>query len=219
MDHEFVNISTLRKWNFGFHIVDMKVYNNEVWLASADNGLICFDLDTQKIIKFFSWPSNPNSINSNDITCFLIEKNRDMWIGTKGGGINYFERKKKVFRHYTEENGLCNNSIYSMVKDNKGRLWLGTSNGLSCFDTSTYKFRNYFLSDGLINSEYNRYSACLLKDGSLLMGGMNGIDYFHPDSVIDDNKKSQVQITDFKVFNKSIFPAQSFFEHAAQLYE
>ena len=97
-----------------------------------------------------------------------------------------------------------------MVKDNKGRLWLGTSNGLSCFDTSTYKFRNYFLSDGLINSEYNRYSACLLKDGSLLMGGMNGIDYFHPDSVIDDNKKSLVQITDFKVFDKSIFPAQSY---------
>jgi ligand-binding sensor domain-containing protein len=206
----FILINTMQKWDFGFSILDMQIYNNEIWLATPENGLICFNIPTQKVTKFLFDPSDSNSINSNDVTCFLIEKNGNMSVGTKGGGINYFNLNKKIFLHYTEENGLCNNSIYNMVKDEKDRLWLGTSNGLSCFDPISCKFRNYFRSDGLVNSEYNRYSACKLKDGSLLMGGMNGIDYFHPDSLIENNKKPQIQITDFKVFNKSIFPAGNF---------
>ena len=39
-----------------------------------------------------------------------------------------------------------------------------------------------------------------------MMGGMDGIDYFHPDSVYAASFKPQVQITDFKVFNRSVFP-------------
>jgi len=97
-----------------------------------------------------------------------------------------------------------------MVKDDKGRLWIGTTYGLSCFDPSTKKFRNYFRSDGLVNSEFNRQSACKLPDGTIFMGGMNGIDYFHPDSLINNKIKPQVQITDFKLFDKSISPVENF---------
>ncbi|MFI5132879.1 MAG: two-component regulator propeller domain-containing protein [Chitinophagales bacterium] len=205
-----VQLNTSQRWKFGFYIVDMQVYGDDIWMATTNSGLVCFNITQRNIIKFTPIQSNGASISSSDVTCFIIEKNGNMWIGTKGGGLNYFDRQKKIFQHYTEEDGLCNNSIYCMVKDDSDRIWLGTSNGLSCFDPSTHKFSNYFRPDGLVNSEYNRYSACKLENGFIFMGGTNGIDYFHPDRLIRDKIKPQVQITDFKIFNKSIYPIRNF---------
>jgi hypothetical protein len=136
----------------------------------------------------------------------LVEENGNLWIGTNGAGLNYFDRATQSFTHYTVQDGLCNNAIFSMVKDNNGRLWLGTGNGLSCFDKSRNKFSNFFPSDGLVNSEFNRYSALKLPDGKLMMGGMNGIDYFDPELAITTDIPPRVQITDFRVYNKSIPP-------------
>lgn len=95
-----------------------------------------------------------------------------------------------------------------MVKDDRNRIWIGTSYGLSCFDPSIKRFKNYFRKDGLINSEFNRYSACKLPDGTIMMGGMHGIDYFHPDS-LTGRSKPDVLITDFKVLDKNIYEDQN----------
>jgi signal transduction histidine kinase/streptogramin lyase len=190
----------------GFIITDAQLHGNEIWFGTVGDGLLCFDIPTRTLAKYKASQGVTNAINSNDITGFVFETNGNMWVSTMGGGLNYFDRSKKTFTHYTEADGLCNNSIYCLVKDNNNRLWLGTSKGLSCFDISTKKFRNYFRSDGLINDEFNRYSACKLANGTILMGGMNGIDYFNPNDFMNQKNKPLVQITDFKVYNESIIP-------------
>ena len=35
---------------------------------------------------------------------------------------------------YTEEDGLADNDVYDVAKDELGYLWIGTNNGLSKFD-------------------------------------------------------------------------------------
>ena len=37
-------------------------------------------------------------------------------------------------RHYTVEDGLASNAVYSFCQDSKGRMWFGTIDGLHCFD-------------------------------------------------------------------------------------
>jgi signal transduction histidine kinase/ligand-binding sensor domain-containing protein len=204
-----MDLKTRKVWSLQFLIEYSQTNGDGIWMATNGDGLVCFNTRSRSMIKFSSGASKSNSISSNDITCFVFEDNNDMWIGTKGGGLNYFNSREKTFQHYTEDEGLCNNSIYCMVKDDHGRLWIGTSYGLSCFDPAMKKFRNYFRSDGLVNSEYNRHSACKLADGTVMMGGMNGIDYFHPDSLMDNAIPPQVHVTDFKVFDKSISPAKN----------
>jgi ligand-binding sensor domain-containing protein len=194
-------------WLFDTAYVDMHLYGKDLWIASS-KGLIQINTLTKASLVYSVDGSGRNSISSNDITCFVFEGNGNMWIGTKGGGLNYFDRQKNKFYHYTEKDGLCNNSIYCMVKDDNGRLWIGTSIGLSNFDPATRKFKNYFRADGLINNEYNRKSACKMTDGTIFMGGMDGIDFFHPDSLVSNENKPPVQITDFKIFNQSIYPGK-----------
>jgi len=69
---------------------------------------------------------------------------------------------------------------------------------------STKKFKNYSRSDGLINDEYNRNSACKFANGTIVMGGTNGIDYFHPDSLVNKKTKPQVQITGLVINNRPV---------------
>jgi two-component sensor histidine kinase len=190
-------------FKMSYEVSDVMVDGDNYWLALHADGLVKFQMTTAKQTKY-TVSAEKGSINSNELTCLLMEKSGDLWIGTVGGGLNYFDRKKNTFYHYTIENGLCDNSVYSLVKDGNGRLWIGTGNGLSCFDIAANTFKNFYRSDGLVNSEYNRYSACKFDNGAILMGGTSGLDYFFPDSLVKKEIKPSVQITDFRVYNKSI---------------
>jgi signal transduction histidine kinase/ligand-binding sensor domain-containing protein/DNA-binding response OmpR family regulator len=49
--------------------------------------------------------------------------------------------EKLKFKHITEENGLTNSHIYTIAQDGKGFIWIGTENGLYCYDG--YRFKHY----------------------------------------------------------------------------
>jgi len=191
---------------FGSEFISSQTWGNEIWVSTYREGLYSINTASRSISRHFTTTAGKNSISSNNPMCLLIEENGNTWIGFKENGLDYYDREKEIFKNYTTKDGLCNNSVFSLVKDDRGRLWIGTANGLSCFDSATKTFKNFSSSDGLINTEFNRESAIKLSNGYIVMGGMNGIDYFHPDSVLAPAVKPQVQITDFKVFNKSVFP-------------
>jgi anti-sigma regulatory factor (Ser/Thr protein kinase) len=189
-------------------ITDYAWNDSVYWLATSTEGLIRIQKFKGSITKIL--PSNGiNSISSPTVTCLLLKGNGDLWIGTNGGGLNFYDSKKKVFSYYSTKDGLPDNSIYNLILDDKSRLWIGTGKGLSCLDPITYKFKNFFRSDGLINSEFNRHSACKLTNGYILMGGMDGIDYFNPDSVLNKDVKPTIQITDFRIYNRPVPVASS----------
>ena len=176
---------------------------NFLWVATTKQGLLRYNKITGEIKAYLSGNSS-SSISSNELICLSPDKNENLWIGTRGGGLNYFDTKTEKFIHYTQTNGLSNNTIYCMVMDNDNNLWMGTSQGLSCFNTQAKTFQNFYTSDGLMNTEFNRWSAVKDAEGNLYFGGMHGIDYFKPTDVLIQNKKELVvQFTDFKTRNHS----------------
>ena len=61
--------------------------------------------------------------------------------------LNIADAQILDLEHYTTRNGLIFNDVGSMYQDSLGRLWLGTSEGLSIYDGS--EFKNYRTDDGL----------------------------------------------------------------------
>lgn len=54
-----------------------------------------------------------------------------MWTGPVA---LHLAAQTSLVRHYTINDGLSNNAVYSITQDDKGRMWLGTIDGLHSFD-------------------------------------------------------------------------------------
>lgn len=112
----------------------------------------------------------------------ISDDNKYVWAATTRG-LYKVDIKTKKFKRYTTSDGLTNNSVKALyvAEDN---LWIATDNGLSCFDTKTEKFTNFFAGDGIQDNEFNR-GTILLNNGRLFIGGIGGITYFNPSSIIE----------------------------------
>jgi hypothetical protein len=75
--------------------------------------------------------STRGGLTSDSLTCLGIDRYRDVWIGTDGGGLNVFSGGN--WRSYTRENtrgGLPDNGVLSLALYREVR-WVGTRNGFA----------------------------------------------------------------------------------------
>lgn len=182
--------------------------SGNLWIGTWSEGLnrIEFTDDTHQNAKFTHWkhdPAKPDQLNNNNIISLHLGKNRILWIGTFGGGLNRFDIKTGLFKHYTTENGLPNNVIFGILEDNNNNLWLSTDRGLSKFDPKLETFQNYSKTDGLQDDHFFWGSEYKSISGELFFGGINGLNSFVPENIINNTYEPKAVITDFKIFEKS----------------
>lgn len=173
-----------------------------LWIGTEGGGLNRFDRRKEQWTRFSSQSENPNPLSSDYIFSILIDTTGLFWIGTYGGGLNLFNPETGEAKVYTISDGLPSNSIYGILKDDYGFLWISTTNGISRFNPFEEKFKNFNVKDGLQNNEFNGGSYYKTNDGEMLFGGINGFSAFHPKDIKDNNYVPPVVLTSFKKFNK-----------------
>ncbi|HMR41368.1 MAG TPA: two-component regulator propeller domain-containing protein [Ignavibacteria bacterium] len=176
----------------------------KIWIGLDVGGLDKFDPAEGKFENFNDNPAFVKSIKNNSVYGICEDKKGRLWIGTSGGGLVCYDKIKNEFVNYQEKDGLPNNFINTVLEDDNGFIWVSTNNGLSRFDTERKLFRNYDERDGLQSNEFNHLSCLKLKNGSLIFGGVNGLNAFHPDDLIENKQIPQIAFTDFRIFNKNI---------------
>lgn len=80
----------------------------------------------QKIIKNHFITQFPDEFFF--VQCGLKDKTGNMWFGSAGDGIYYYDGKS--FTNFTRNDGLCHNDILCSMEDKSGIIWFGTRNGL-----------------------------------------------------------------------------------------
>ncbi len=186
--------------------------DGNIW-AGSENGLNRLDAATNKWIRYYNIPGDEKSLHNNNVRSFAFDKKGVMWIGTNGGGLNRYNKAENNFTHFTMENGLPNDAIYTLLCDNNGMLWAGTNRGLCRFNPVDYSCKNFTLKDGIQNYEYNTEAALKLKDGTLLIGGVAGYNIIDPDKIEDKRSTPPaVVISSFKIFDKEQPPGKKQFE-------
>ncbi len=160
--------------------------------------------ETNTFEHFKSKPGDSSTINSDYIFTMHESPPGIFWLGTWGGGLNKFDTRTKKAEHYTADDGLPSNSIYGILEDKKGNLWLSTNNGISRFNPVTKSFNNYNIKDGLQDNEFNGGSYFESKSGEMFFGGIKGFNSFYPQNIKDNKFIPPVVITSFQKFNKEI---------------
>ncbi len=178
-----------------------------LWIGTYANALNKFDPKTGKFTHYKHEKNNPKSISSHTIRSIFRDTKGNMWFGTLGGGLNRFNPQTETFTAYTEKDGLANNSVYSILEDNDGNLWLATNKGISRFDIEKKTFINYDVSDGLQSNEfsssyYDTGVGFKGKDGKLYFGGSKGFNVIDPIGLKTNQAIPPIVITQFKVFDK-----------------
>jgi signal transduction histidine kinase/ligand-binding sensor domain-containing protein len=69
---------------------------------------------------------------------------------------NYAQSEEFMFKNYDIQDGLCDNTVNSIIEDQKGFIWIGTREGLSRFDGA--EFKNFYFSEASQNIG-NYYSS------------------------------------------------------------
>ena len=79
-----------------------------------------------------------------------------------------------AFKSYMALDGLSDNSVLCGLRDSYGFMWLGTSNGLNCFDGQhNTVYRNMVSAD--VSFENNLITSLLEQDGDIWFGGSFGL--------------------------------------------
>ena len=177
---------------------------------STNKGLVQISINANtKQLSFKKWTREESTnLSSNSILCAHddpFQPKKYLWLGTKGGGLNKFEKKSGKCNSFTVDDGLPNNVVYGILPDDFGNLWLSTNYGLSQFNIKNQYFRNFTAKkDGLQNDEFNTSAFQELKDGRFAFGGVNGISVFHPKDFIPDSMFANVIFTGLKLNNKMV---------------
>lgn len=66
----------------------------------------------------------------------LQDRAGHLWYGAKDGGVYRYDGKN--FTKYSEEDGLSHNDVHTIFEDNKGVIWFGTVDGVTCYDGKTF---------------------------------------------------------------------------------
>jgi ligand-binding sensor domain-containing protein len=178
--------------------------DGSIWIGTWF-GLNQISADRKAINYYTADTTAASYLSSEHVISLCLDKNKQLlWIGTFGGGLNCLNLTDQSISSFTEDNGLPNNTIFGIKQDDKGNLWLSTNNGLSRFNPTSRIFRNYDATEGLQGNEFYWGAACKTKDGTMLFGGVNGLNVFNPNEITDNATVPPVVITDVEIFNKPL---------------
>ena len=138
-----------------------------VWLGTNGYGMIRCKIDrsgtklkVSQFKKYIADNEDEESLSSNIIFSIVPKNQNQLWIGTRLGGLNLFDKESGVFRTYKnkkdDSQSLSNNDILSLKNDAKNRLWIGTSFGLNLLEDlksdGSATFKSYTVKEGLPNN-------------------------------------------------------------------
>ena len=101
-----------------------------------------------------------NFLLSDRITAICTSSDSVLWVATAGNGLVGIKDNRVLF-HFTEKEGLINNTIQCLTLGESGQLWVGTTGGLSAIkfqlhkDSIHYTIQNLTVNDGLTSNIVN----------------------------------------------------------------
>jgi PAS domain S-box-containing protein len=180
-------------------------HGNNIWIGT-ERGLNRLNPSSQPVVftRFLASKDDSSCVSDDFIYSLYEDKEHIIWVGTNSGGLNRFDPATGKFTHYNKrKNGFPNDTIYGILGDGEGNLWLTTNNGMCKFNPRNLVVRNYDVTDGLQSNEFN-FSAYKSSKGMMFFGGVNGFNTFYPEQIKNNPVIPPVVITHFKIFNEPV---------------
>ncbi|MCF1192317.1 response regulator [Mangrovimonas sp. AS39] len=149
-----------------------------IWFATYDQGIDILDKKTNQFTNFNT--SNTPGLGSNYNWYVMYDTEEKIYVGHVMDGFSIINSKTKTAINYKHDpknpNSLADNTVTSILKDKKDRIWIGTRNGLTLFNPISERmvtFRNDPKNPNSISSNFIQ-KMFETKDNELYIGTEGG---------------------------------------------
>jgi signal transduction histidine kinase/ligand-binding sensor domain-containing protein/DNA-binding response OmpR family regulator len=189
---------------------------NIFWLATWNKGLCKLVINSDSLLHSVTGRDSiviydrimdlDHSIIDNRFINIYSDRKGNIWLGSNANGlIKVIEDNDSLnFIKYDMNKGAPDNSVFGIAGDKDGNIWISTGNGIGKFDPETENFINYHESDGLQSNVFMWDASFQSPDDKIFFGGINGLNAFYPDSIIDNQSKAKVFISKLIIHNKEV---------------
>lgn len=129
------NINAITKDDLGF-----------IWIGTSD-GLCRYEGPNEFKIFQTKKPQIKGGLQSNNIRSLFLDSKNNLWIGTRLGGLTKYHQPSNTWTTYRNDKenitSLANDEILVIIEDKKGRIWVGTEDGLSVYRDKTDDFYSF----------------------------------------------------------------------------
>lgn len=187
----------------------MLIDGDKVYLGTVDAGLLVLNLDGRLLAHYAPESISSHGLKGSHILSLNMDQEGTLWVGTLDGGLHRYNQKTDNFKRYTEADGLPNNTVYGILEDENNRLWISTNRGLALFSPDDEKFTIYTSGDGLQGNEFNSGASFKGRSSMLYMGGVNGLTYFDPSLISENQSAPETLIVKLSINNRDISIGES----------
>jgi len=179
-----------------------KDIKGNLWFGSRSKGIYILNLDKQSDITDYKIITTKDSpIKSNQVWSICpSSEGQYVWIATDSG-MSCIDLVNQTILNIDASPKLSNSKIMNIIEDDKGELWLNTSQGLLRYNPTTNYYREYYYNDGLCSNATTEASFFDDKNNTLYIGTINGITYFNPQEIKDNVYTAAPQITSLTINN------------------
>ncbi|MBP4137037.1 two-component regulator propeller domain-containing protein [Flavobacterium geliluteum] len=172
-----------------YHIRCVKKDKQSLILATENDGIIILNLETGKLEQI----STHQGLLGNSVYSVLIDKNtHNYWIASLGG-VSVFNKKKGLIKNITETDGLPSHMVYGLI-DNGNKVWMSTTKGIASVAKNNFKITSYNPNHGWQAPEFSEGAYYQDNKGLLYFGGVNGLNYFDPNSLRTNTSVEKIKL-------------------------
>lgn len=113
--------------------------NGNIWIGTHKGGLNVYDAQRNSFKSY----DKSDGLVSNNVVEINFDSENHVWVSTDNG-LSVLNVEKQAFKTYDMRDGLPSNefSVNSSVRDNDGKLYFGSYNGLVSFKPTNIRFNN-----------------------------------------------------------------------------
>jgi signal transduction histidine kinase/ligand-binding sensor domain-containing protein/CheY-like chemotaxis protein len=178
--------------------------HGNMWIGTDNGGLNLAHPDGTVFKVFHHDPNDSTSLSANAVWSLAADSSGGIWIATDGGGLDHVIGSSTSpgsirFQNISHTDGLSSDTIYGVLVDKAGRLWLSGNAGLMRYDPTTHAIKTYHREHGLQGEEFNFGAYYRTHDGRLCFGGPGGFNIFDPAQLFESSSPPRLALTRLEI--------------------